>query len=48
MKTKPKKIEYFTFLEDREFKESEWMGKRKPKDQLPKEEFNKAMEEMEC
>ena len=25
MKTKPKKVEYFTFLEDREFKESEWM-----------------------
>ena len=30
MKKKPKKVEYFTFLEDREFKESEWMGKRKP------------------
>ena len=29
MKKKPKKVEYFTFLEDREFKESEWMGKRK-------------------
>jgi hypothetical protein len=45
MKKKPKKVEYFTFLEDREFKESEWMKKYKDKTLKPNKKGVKKNEE---